>query len=235
MTQVTPTTAGIFPGATSSQTATSVDQLGKDDFLKLMIAQMQNQDPLNPMEDADFIAQLAQFSSLEQMSNIATGIAESNQWDFLQMQSINNVMAAGIIGKEVQANYDGVYFDGSSSPKISFTSDQYADELQIVITGANGEVVATLSESGVSPGKHTYEWDGRDEAGNRVASGQYNVQVVGTSATGDTFRPSMKLTGLVEAVTYRDGTAYFRVDGVDIPFGDVATIGQEGSFGEGGQ
>ena len=228
MTQVTPATTGIFTGATASQTSGSVDDLGKDEFLQLMIAQMQNQDPLNPMEDADFIAQLAQFSSLEQMSNIATGIDESNKWDFLQMQSINNVMAAGIIGKEVQANYDGVYFDGSNSPKISFTSNQYAEELQIVITNTNGDAVVTLNESGVDPGKHTYEWDGRDEAGNQVASGQYTVQVVGTSAAGDTFHPSMKLIGLVEAVTYREGTAYFRVDGVEIPFGDVTTIGLEG-------
>ena len=226
---ITPT-GGMFPGATGGSHSSSVNALGKDEFLQLLISQLQNQDPMNPMEDADFIVQLAQFSSLEQMSNISEGIAESNQWDFLQMQSINNVMAAGLIGKEVQASYNSVYFDGSSSPKISFTNDQYAEELQIVIKDASGSTIATMNKSGVDPGKHTYEWDGRDENGNQVDVGQYNIEVMATSATGETFRPSMSLIGKVEAVTYRDGTAYFRVGGVEIPFGDVAAIGQEGSF-----
>ena len=79
----------------------SAQELGRNDFLELLIAKLQNQDPLKPMEDEDFIAQLAQFSSLEQMNNIAEGISASNEWDFLQMQSINNTMAAGLIGKEV--------------------------------------------------------------------------------------------------------------------------------------
>lgn len=234
MGEVTPTTAGIFQGASSAPMTSGVNDLGKDEFLKLLIAQMQNQDPLNPMEDTEFIAQLAQFASLEQMSNIAEGIAESNKWDYLQTQSINNVMAAGLIGKDVKASYDGVYFDGSTSPKISFTSDQYAEELAIVITDINGTEMTTLHESGVGPGKHTYEWDGRDSAGNRVPEGEYTVTVIGTSASGDTFRPAMKLIGRVEAVAYRDGTAYFRVDGVEIPFGDVTAIGEEGSFGDDG-
>ena len=95
--------------------------LGKDDFLQLLVTKLQHQDPLNPMEDSDFIAQLAQFSTLEQMHNISEGIATSNKWDFLQMQSLNNVMASGLIGREVTADFSGLYLDATNQPVISFT------------------------------------------------------------------------------------------------------------------
>ncbi|MEA2031780.1 MAG: flagellar hook capping FlgD N-terminal domain-containing protein [candidate division Zixibacteria bacterium] len=227
-------TNNVFPEAMGSAPSGNISALGKDQFLQLLVTQLQNQDPLSPMEDKDFIAQLAQFSSVEQLSNISDGISESNQNGYLQMQSINNVMASNLIGKEVKAGYDSVYYDGSTSPKISFTSDQYAEDLQINIKDINGSTVAVLNESGVSAGKHTYEWDGFDSNGNRANVGQYNIEVVATSSSGETFNPDMVLIGKVESVIYRGGAAYFRVDGVEIPFGDVAAIGEEGSFDNGG-
>ena len=99
----------ISPVATDSngnpKATGSAQSMGQDDFLNMMITKLKYQDPMKPMDDEDFIAQLAQFSTLEQMNNIADGIASSNQWDFLQMQSINNSMATGLIGKDIIANY----------------------------------------------------------------------------------------------------------------------------------
>jgi len=217
-------------GSTGSNTPTATDTLGKDEFLQLLITKLEYQDPLNPMDDEDFIAQLAQFSSLEQMSNISEGIAESNQWDYLQMQSINNVMAAGLIGKDVKASYDSVYYDGSSSPEISFSTNSFASNLTIEIKDASGTTVATLKDSNVPPGEQNYEWDGRNDFGNIVESGQYTLKVTGVNASGDEFTPTLSLIGKVEAVTYRDGSAYFRINGIEVPFGDVSAIGEEGSF-----
>jgi len=106
--------------------AAGMKSLGKDDFLQLLVTKMQNQDPLSPMEDEAFIAQLAQFSTLEQMNNISDGIATSNQWDFLQMQSLNNVMASGLIGREVTADFTGIYLEDGSDSTISFALDKPA-------------------------------------------------------------------------------------------------------------
>jgi len=227
-------TAFLRSDLTSAASTGNVSSLGKDDFLQLLVAQMQNQDPLEPMDNTDFIAQLAQFSSLEQMSNIADGIDQSNEWDYLQMQSINNVMAAGLIGKEVKASYSGIYFDGVSEPTISLTTEEFAATLEISITDANGEEVAVLTEEDVLPGKQSFEWDGRDKFGNTVPEGQYTVTATATDTDGNVTNPPLSLIGLVEAVLYRDGAAYFRVDGVEIPFGDVAAIGAEGSMEDDG-
>ncbi|MCP3026118.1 flagellar hook assembly protein FlgD [Halobacillus sp. A5] len=73
------------------------DDLGKDDFLKILMAQLQNQDPLDPMEDKEFVSQMAQFSSLEQMTNMT-----STMTDFTESQnSLPVVQYSGLIGKEV--------------------------------------------------------------------------------------------------------------------------------------
>ena len=129
----------------------SAQSLGRNEFLQLLVTKLQNQDPLSPMDDEDFIAQLAQFSSLEQMNNIAEGIAASNQWDFMQMQSINNTMAAGLIGKEVMADYNGVFYDGDKAPEINFTTDRYADEIDFIVRNELGEIVARLNMEDVIP------------------------------------------------------------------------------------
>lgn len=221
-------------GATNSVLSTGTDSLGKDEFLKLLITKLEYQDPLNPMDDEDFIAQLAQFSSLEQMSNISEGIAESNQWDFLQMQSINNVMAAGLIGKDVKASYESIYYDGTNTPDISFTTNSFASDLTIKIKDAEGYTVATINDSDVSPGDQVYEWDGRNDFGNMVESGHYTLEVTGVDSSGNEFKPTLSLIGKVEAVTYRDGAAYFMINGIEVPFGDVSAIGEEGSFDDSG-
>ena len=227
------TAGGLMSAAANGGQTGSLQSLGKDDFLQLMITKLQNQDPLSPMQDEDYIAQLAQFSSLEQMTNIADGIAQSNEWDYLQMQSMNNVMAAGLIGKEVEASYDKIYFDGSAKPNITLTTTRYAADLTVEIRDAEGNLVANLTESDLAPGKHSFEWDGNDQNGNRVPEGEYAVSVKASDGSGGEFTPKLGMTGVVEAVTYRDGSAYFRVDGMEIPFGDVSAIGEVGKLTEG--
>jgi len=208
----------------------SLQSLGKDDFLRLLVAKMEYQDPLNPQSDEDFIAQLAQFSSLEQMSNMSEALAESNQISYLQMQSLNNSMSANLIGKEVVASYDGVYFDGDSDPQVSFTTDTYAAKLELTITDEAGNVVRRIRAEEVAPGQHTIEWDGRDDLGNTVSEGYYHVQANAYDANDVPFTPQTRLVGVVNSISYRDGSAFLHVNGSQISLGDIVTVGEPGSF-----
>jgi len=212
----------------------STQSLGRNDFLQLLVTKLQYQDPLNPMEDEDFVAQLAQFSSLEQMQNIAEGITTSNEWDFLQMQSINNTMASGLIGKDVKATFSGIYYDGDSDPKITYTIDKFAEEVEFTITDSEGGVVATIRATDVAPGTSTIAWDGKDRLGNTVPAGAYDVSVSATDGAGEQFTPSLSLVGSVTAIMYRDGAAYLMVNGTEISLGDVSAIGEPGAFTEEG-
>lgn len=217
---------------TGGTQATGVKSLGKDDFLQLMITKLRYQDPLSPMEDSDFIAQLAQFSTLEQMNNIAEGISTSNQWDFLQMQSINNTMAAGLIGKDIKATYNGVYVDAVNKPQITYTTDEFVTDVEFTISDRSGNVVARLDASNIEPGVNSIEWDGRDNQGNRVEHGYYTIEASATNGSGQTIQPRLSLIGTVETIVYREGAAFLRVNGTEIPLGDVTAIGQQGSFDE---
>ncbi|UCC43424.1 MAG: hypothetical protein JSU65_09785 [Candidatus Zixiibacteriota bacterium] len=202
--------------------------LGKDDFLQLMVTKLRHQDPLKPMEDEDFIAQLAQFSTLEQMSNIASGIEASNQWDYLQMQSMNNVMAAGFIGREIEADFSGVYLNDQNQPTVSYYCSEPARMLEFQIIDAEGNVVRTLTVEDANAGNGNVQWDGKDERGNRVAEGFYTVSASGTSLAGSSMTPRLSLIGVVSSVIYRDGVAFLMVDGTEIALGDVKTVGEPG-------
>jgi len=220
----------IWPLETNSDgtTATtgSQQELGRDEFLQLLVTKLENQDPLSPMEDEDFVAQLAQFSSLEQMNNIADGIDTSNELDLMMTQSINNTMATDLIGNEIEAQYEGIWVDGDEEPKITFTLTSAAQELTFTISDSEGETVATFTETNLPAGVNSVYWDAKDSMGNTVDDGYYTVEVTGTDTNGQTMDVDLAVKGTVEAIEYRDGTAYLQIEGTDIPLGDVASVGQ---------
>ena len=203
----------------------SQQTLGKDDFLQLLVTKLQYQDPLKPMEDENFIAQLAQFSTLEQMNNISEGIKTSNQWDFLQMQSLNNVMASGLIGREVTADFSGVYLDATNQPRISYTLDRDASAIRYEVRNEQGNLVATLDEENVEAGAGSIRWDGKDDLGNRMAEGYYTIKATATAADGSMFTPTLEITGVVSTVKYHDGAAYVLINGTEVALGDIRSVG----------
>lgn len=204
----------------------SMQTLDKDDFLKLLVSKLTHQDPLKPMDDEDFIAQLAQFSSLEQMNNIAEGIATSNKWDFLQMQSLNNVMASGLIGKEVAADFSGVFLDGVNQPVISYTLSEPATEVELEVRNEAGDLVATLTAEDMEAGSGSIKWNGEDSMGNRAPEGYYTVSARATTYSGATFTPSLSLTGIANSIVYRDGAAFVVINGTEVALGDIRSVGQ---------
>lgn len=204
--------------------------LGKDDFLALLVTKLQYQDPLEPMADEDFIAQLAQFSTLEQMNNIAEGISRANEWDFLQMQSLNNTLATNLLGRDVQTDLDGVYFDGENSAKMNFTNDRFAREIEFLIRNEEGDVIRRLTIEDVAQGPQTVYWDGKDNQGNRVPQGYYQVEASGIDADGVTYQPPVKMIARVTSITYRDGAAYLNAGGMEISLGDIVSVGEAGAL-----
>jgi flagellar basal-body rod modification protein FlgD len=207
--------------------------LGKDEFLQLLIAKLTHQDPLNPIEDEAFVADLAQFSSLEQLSNLNESLSTSLEWDYLQMQTINNTMATSLIGKGIKATFSNMYLDSENQPKINYTTTESAEEVTISIKDADGSVVRTLTMENVPPGHNSIVWDGKDENGNRLADGFYQFEVSAVDADGGSVTTSTYVEGKVTGVIYRDGSAYLQVDGLEIPLAEVTEIFELNQEGEG--
>ena len=166
---------GHLPTTLNAEDAKAPGEMGKNDFLKLMIAQLQYQDPMNPMDASQFSAQLAQFTVVEELQNLNTTTERGVQTDILLAQSINNAMSSSLIGKEVKAITTSVLLKDGESGKIGFDLPYDASQLQLVIRDSNGGTVRTMTKDNLASGEGYFKWDGKDDFGNKVSDGNYSV------------------------------------------------------------
>ena len=152
---------------TTSSEATS---LGKEDFLTLLVAQLENQDPLDPQDNSEFIAQMAQFSALEQQittNDYLETLISSNQ-------AIEQLSAFNLLGQTVTAEQDSFTLS-DEAVEIGFSLDQAAENVTLAILDSSNSVVATLEIDDVDAGTTFVSWDGTDNNGNQLDSGDYSV------------------------------------------------------------
>jgi flagellar basal-body rod modification protein FlgD len=206
--------AGLYDGTSN--------MLGKDDFLTLLITQMQNQDPLNPTDSVEYTAQLAQFSSLEQLSNVNQNL------EYLQLfqASINNAQAVSFIGKEITALGDGIQISEGIAEPCEFHLVADAGGVTINIYNEAGDLVKTIEEGGMDAGRQSVHWDGTDQNGNLLNDGDYTFEVLAVDADGQAVEAITYSTGVVSGVTFVDGTTYFMVENQKIPIADIIEVNE---------
>ncbi len=210
-------TQGAFAGAKTQGSK----ELGKDAFLRLLVTQLQHQDPLNPMDDKQFIAQLAQFSSLEQMNNIAAGINQLTQ----RAANQDLLAAAAFMGKEVVASGSGITKENGKVSSVDFTLQGDAAEVQVFVYDNAKNLVRTERLSGRQAGTSLYRWDGKDDAGTVLPDGRYTVTFAATAGDGSPVLVSTAVSGRVAAVERQDGAVQLRLtDGRTIALADVRTV-----------
>ena len=152
------------------QTATR-DDLGQEDFLTLMITQFKNQDPFEPMDNGEFLGQLAQFSTvngIESLNDSFAGLSGS-------MQDNQALQAAGLVGRSVLAVTDIGHLPDSGVLKGGIELNSSASNVQIDITDETGALVQRLNLGQQPPGLVNFSWDGIDSEGNRADTGQYKI------------------------------------------------------------
>ena len=206
------------PGLSSAST-TGSNSLDKDAFLKLLLAQLANQDPLSPTNNQEFIAQLAQFSSLEQAQ------ATNSRLDslLLAQASANQTAAASFIGKSVLYKTSDVALTETGG-KIVATSSGSASTLTATITDSKGKVVRTISLQDVSPGALTIPWDGLSDSGVKLPSGTYSVKVEAKDARGQAVTVQPEGRAKVTGVTFSQGYPQLIVNDLPINMGDVIEV-----------
>ncbi len=158
-------TSSPFAPAGATETA-----LGKDDFLILLVAQSQNQDPLNPADATEFTSQLAQFSQLEQLSNMSEKLNSLT----LMASQVERQSALGLIGGEVVFRASEFDVNGGSQT-LGYRLDAPADQVSLYVLDKTGYNVATLPSTGTDPGEYFIDWDGIGDNGQPVAPGTYSL------------------------------------------------------------
>lgn len=213
-------------------------ELGKEDFLLLLVTQLQHQDPLNPMDDKEFTAQLANFSSLEQLTGINQGIQSLTE----QAGTQDMRTAVSYIGRDVRAAGDMVSVDAEGKTStVYYYLDATAADAYVNLYDVNGNIVRTVQLGSQQAGEHTFEWDGLDWAGKAAPEGLYYIYMSATDADGNAILTSTEVSGRVAAVQTYNGTNYLRLtDGRIVNFNNVyevvdpdATVADSGTEAEG--
>lgn len=210
---------------TSTYAADAMKQsigMDKDDFLLLFMEQLKYQDPLNPQDSSEFLAQLAQLTQVEQAYNTSATLEKmlAAQDNSMAMSSV------ALIGKEVTALGIQTSFDGTNPATLSYQMPATTSSTTLRITNASGQTVRQIDLGDVALGNGSYQWDGKDGQGNLLPAGAYNFGISGTDALGATQIATTYTTGLADGVRFANGMAYVTIGAVSIPFSDVTTVKQ---------
>ncbi|MEE9465761.1 MAG: flagellar hook capping FlgD N-terminal domain-containing protein [Candidatus Neomarinimicrobiota bacterium] len=212
----------VLPEASQSRKTGFIDQ---EQFLKLLVAQLENQDPLSPMESQEFASQMAQFASLERLHSIDTRLAESLDAEIMSTQAINNTMAASLIGKQVVASGDSLVLTNGIA-NLHFSLAAYAKDVEIVIYDEEGNTVQTLWRHKLGQGENLTVWDGTNYNGNSVVDGTYTYSVHATDQDGNQISVLQTTSGVITGVSYEGGIATLLSGDMSFPMGNVISIRQ---------
>jgi len=196
-------------GSSSSTTTSAADQVG-DRFLTLLVTQMQNQDPLNPMDNAQITSQLAQINTLKGIDSLNTTMTSlmSAYSESLSMQS------SAMVGKNVLAAGNSLTL-GASGALGGVKLDADADKVNITINDANGVKVAEQSLGAQKAGVIDFVWDGKDGNGNALATGNYTFSVAATQGASKVTATALE-PGTVSALVKGQSGYQLEIPGIGL-------------------
>ena len=217
---------GTTASAVSETSTSSLNDMGFDTFLKLLVTQLENQDPLNPMDGTEFTAQMATFAQLEQQMQSNQHLDNMSQANDYSAQAV----AVSYMDKQVLApegsSLDtadvGVVEDGSAS--LAYILEEEAFSSEVTIYNSEGVLVKTL-EGGTSKGLNNILWDGKNEEGEGVEEGFYKFQVKAYTPDGNRVSHQMYTYSPVIAVAAdEEGIELTLLDGRETAFEDILQV-----------
>jgi len=215
-------TTGVNTASQSSASTQSaaMQQLSGnlDTFLQLLTTQLQNQDPLNPMDSNEFTQQLVEYSQVEQQIN-----TNSNLQNLISLtQSNAGTAAVGYLNQTVTVtNGNAALNDGSAD--WTYTLGSASNATQLTVTNSSGQVVYTTTGS-TDAGANSFEWDGEDNNGNDQPAGTYTLTVTATGANGASIPATVSSSGVVSEITFQNGQPMLMIGGMAVPLSQVSAI-----------
>lgn len=210
------------PSTATSGSTTAAGSASRDQFLRLFVAQLENQNPLDPQSGADMVAQLAQFSSVEQAVETNSRLA-----DLIAAQdAAGSAGLAQLVGRDVTADASHLTLDGTP-PALELTSDSPIAGATVTIKDADGKTIRTL-EVGPGTSPRPLAWDGRDQDGVLVKPGSYSVEVAARDATGAPVSAHPRIHAVVDSLELTASGPLLHLGGARISPAAVTTIARTG-------
>lgn len=198
-------------------------ELGKDAFMSLLLTQMKNQDPTNPLKSHEMAAQLAQFTSLEKLHNIneaIEGLRKDNQPD-------HNFQALSFIGRTISTDNSKVGRTSTNEQHdIRFTLNADAPEVTMVVKDASGTPIRTLNYKNMKSGKNELNWNGMTDEGQAAPAGDYTVAIEAKGSNGRKLGVETKTEGVITGVNFTPKGPQLLVGKQVINMSDVKSISE---------
>jgi flagellar basal-body rod modification protein FlgD len=208
-------TTGQMPGAQS---------LGMGSFLTMFTTQLKYQDPTSPLQSYELAAQLAQFSSVEKLSELNTNIKEVQAY----LASLSNAQMVNLIGKEVVAADSTIRLTDGKITNGSYQTAAPAD-VTVRIYNSEGALVRTISAGQQAAGTYSVQWDGRNDGGEKLSNGNYTYKVEAVGADGNQVSVKSTIRGTVYSLRMEEGVPYLILggsDGIRLPVNEVQEVTQ---------
>lgn len=206
-------------GTPATPEKTGPRQLGQDDFLKLLITQLKNQDPLKPTDNTEFISQLAQFSQLEQTAKQAQLLQKSLDAQTASLQ----FTLLPMIGRTVTVGQELVQL-GNGPATFGYTLDKGAAKVLISIQDQQGQVVRSLEYRDRASGANVAEWDGKNNSGALMQPGFYRYLISATDSEGNAVKVEGRASLTVAGVRMEEGKAKLLVGDLAIDPSEIVEL-----------
>jgi flagellar basal-body rod modification protein FlgD len=197
------------------------DKLDKDAFMKLMMAQMKNQDPTNPLKSHEMAAQLAQFTSLEQLQNMNTTLGEIQKGQ----KPAENFQMLNLIGKTVDGDSAKLSrLRGDKTHDFNFTLPDDAKDITIQVRNELGETVRKVELHNMKKGDNRWIWNGKNESGANATTGEYNFVIEAKASNGKKLAVKTDFKGMISGVSYTAEGPILMVGNQTIKMKDIRRI-----------
>jgi flagellar basal-body rod modification protein FlgD len=205
-------------GAVLGQANRDYSQVSKLDFMTLLVAQIKNQDPTSPMDNAQFTTQITQFSMLEQLETMAQGMQDN----VAVGTAINNTAMLALVGRNVTVEGNDIHMVAGKTSETGIAANA-GGTATVTITDATGHVVRTFNAP-IAKGLNSVAWDGKLENGTTAADGEYSMSAVIKDKSGADVTFKSLMTGAVSGLRYSDNQAIVTVNGEEFFVSEIYKV-----------
>lgn len=207
-------------GDNRREAPTAETDLNRDAFMQLLVAQLQNQDPTDPLDTREMISQLTELTSVEHLVGIENQLASVQ----VANTAMANAQTASFVGQEVVADTSFLRLDDLGNAVAAYSLEAPAASVTLEVRNDRGDVVRTMDLGAAEDGAHTAVWDGENDAGQRLPAGTYTASVVATNTDGESVNAETRITGTVDGVSYDQGFPELVLGDRRVRMGDVREI-----------
>jgi len=195
------------------------NEIGKEAFLKLLVAQMEHQDPLDPTDNTEFVSQLAQFSSLEAMQNLQADMGDVSG----NMNALRHQSSSDLVGRAVTVEGSDFAYSGKSVP-LAYDLRGSASDVVINIINSTGRVVRTIQGPAGQAGEYHALWDGMDSEGVAAPEGKYRVDISAVDEKANDVDVVTYVSDVVSSVLFEDGKSFLNIGASLVPIDKIRGI-----------